>query len=416
MAGMGSGEVLQVTTPRKTAVLCIYCGESVRKVRRGEHIVAEAIGGKLTISEVCEGRNVCNKCNNGVLSEVDRELCSRSGLSMIAGQQLDAFIWQTWDVDHGENNLLVEAEPDFSGQSMTLFPQMIFESAGPQLRGDQEQLQRFGSENFQKVFIRFMLEAFHEFESGKTSRLNPKKVSASAALRSRYRYPPRIFARRPIEQFASGMSFELQYLTSAERRFALSQLEKWDTSKSFRNYEVGIGSELPTFSFSFDAGKVLRALAKQAVNLLAAYCPNTPVDREGFQDVIRVVLCEIPVSPELLCANGFVHAADIQPIKVENAHSFRLLHMDGHWHIYSSFFGGRIGAFVRFPGPNGEEWCCADIAMPLDSKTSTIRTGRVLQPLRVRIEWKDPAKIMPSVELLNAESEMRVEAVQKPNR
>jgi hypothetical protein len=208
------------------------------------------------------------------------------------------------------------------------------------------------------------------------------------------------------------MSFELQYLYSHDKRFALSQLEGWNSSKSFGRFEKGIGSKLPVLGCSYEAGAVLRGLMKMAVNLLAAFCPNTPVDRAGFMDVIRVVMGEIPVSPALIRANGFVYASDVEPIRADNAaHSFRLLYMDGYWHIFSSFFGGRMGSFVRFPGPNGESWCCADVVAPLKSKDWTITRGSILQPLTVRIEWQDMAKIMPSVKMLNVQSEMRIFSV-----
>jgi hypothetical protein len=397
----------------KKVVACIYCDREVRKARAGKHIIPQAIGGRLTITDVCKGRGVCNSCNSGVLSELDNELCRRSFLSIIAAQELDKSLWLTWDVDHSAGNLLLEAKPDFDRHSMTLFPQMIFESSGPQLRGDHEELQRFAFEDFQKVFVRFMLEAFYEFKAGKRRRLNPKKIQANDWIQNRYRYPPRIFARRPIEQFESGMSFEFQYLDTTQKRFALSQLEKWDRTKTFRQLEVRIGSELPAIRCFFDQGKVVRALAKLAVNLLAAYCPNTPVKREHFPQVIRVVVGEVPVSRQLLRTNGFVIASDIQPINVDGAHSFRLLHMDGQWQICFSFFGGRIGAFVQFPGPNHEEWCCADIAMPIE--LATIKTGRILQPLRPRIEWTDLTRIMPSVEMVNVKSEIHVDVSKKPD-
>ncbi len=43
------------------------------------------------------------------------------------------------------------------------------------------------------------------FERG---RLHLKRIPWNSDLMSRYRYPPRIFARHPINEFADGMSFE----------------------------------------------------------------------------------------------------------------------------------------------------------------------------------------------------------------
>lgn len=85
---------------------CIYCGGEALKVRKGEHIVPKAIGGRRTISDFCKGRTICNPCNNGPLSELDEELCHRSPLSVIASQEIDSHIWQVWDVDHRTDNLV----------------------------------------------------------------------------------------------------------------------------------------------------------------------------------------------------------------------------------------------------------------------------------------------------------------------
>lgn len=206
------------------------------------------------------------------------------------------------------------------------------------------------------------------------------------------------------------------YLIEDDRRFALNTLDNWNPTGGFKQFDVGLGSRLPTIRFFYDPEKVLRCLAKIAINLLYAYCPNTPVNRETFLDVIRVVRGETPVQPRFFQANGFVYALDISPISnTDSGHSFRLLHMDGQWRIYSSFFGGRIGSIIQFPGPNKEEWFQADIYAPLRSKDWTKTTGRIIQPLTVRVEWKDMAKIFPTFEMLNVGSEIHLKQIQKKN-
>ena len=383
---------------------CIYCGREARKVRRGEHIIPDALGGCPTISEVCKGRSVCNQCNNEVLSDLDRELSSRSFLSLFAAQALDSFIWQTWEVDHAERNLLLEAEPDFSSESMSVYPQLIFERDGPRLYCDNERLGSIGRERFERQFLRLVREALYEFQAGKRSRLNPKLIRLHESTCDRYRYPPRVFARRWPSEFKHGMSFELQYLTANDKRFALQQISSFSRSKRFGESEQSLGSELPALNFSFELGKTLRALIKLGVNLIAAHCPKTPVDRESFRDAIDIVVGKSAVHSSKYATNGFVHAENVTAIAVEGAHSFRLLHSNGHWGVWSSFFGGRIGSFVDFTGPNAEDWSCLDIVAPLRSREWTSRKSSILQPLRRQIEWSNPARIMPSAQLLNVQS------------
>lgn len=396
--------------PQSAHRVCIYCGQNVGRVRKGEHIIPEAIGGALTI------KNVCGRCNNG-FSQIDAELCSRSFLSIVASQQMDAHLWQAWDVDHSAANLLLEARPDWAAESLALYPQMVFERAGPQLRGDHREMARFGQENFEKVFVKSMLRAFRRHEAGVGRCLHFERVENQAIERG-YRLPPRIFPRMSVQELADRLgrgktaSFVLRYQTESDRRFALNVLNTWNYRGTFRSLERGIGSELPIFGCFFDAGRVLRALSKLAVNLLSHCCPNSPINRMELRDVIRVIRWgESAVSNELLSANGFVHALDIEPIKAGSVeHSFRLLHMDAQWYVYSSFFGGRIGSFVRFPGPNREDWCCADIMAPLRSKAWTIRTSSILQPLKVHIEWQDVTKLVPTIKMLHTEAKLLVES------
>lgn len=388
---------------------CIYCGRDTRRVRQGEHIIPKAVGGALTI------KNVCGACNNG-FSRIDTELCSRSPLSIVASHQIDAHLWQVWDVDHSADHLLLEARPDWTAESLTQYPQIVFESSGPQLHGDYEEVSRFGRDNFERVFVRAMLRAFRRYEAGAKRWLHFERVERNQLIERGYRLPPRLFARTSIQELANRLardkraSFVLRYQTEDDSRFALNALDTWSLRGTFRSFEGGVGSELPVFGCHYDAGKVFRALTKLAINLLSHCCPNSPINCHELGAVVRVVTGEAPVSPQLLAANGFVHASDVEPIKADGKnHSFRLLHMDGDWRVYSSFFGGRIGSFVRFPGPNRESWSCADLVAPLRSNNWKMQSGRILRPLKVHIEWQDMARLVPTIKMLHSESKLIVE-------
>lgn len=297
---------------------------------------------------------------------------------------------------------------------------MIFEPKGPQIRGDYEEILHFGRESFLKVLIKAMLRAFRRHKAGEKRWLHIEKVDAAPEFFQGYRLPPRVFSRKPIRELAEQVrgnkraSFVVRYRTEAEARSTLNVLDHWNPRMSFDRLEVGIGSHLPTLRCFYDVTKALRGLAKIAINILCDCCPSTPVCRSsaGFREVIRVVTGEDPVAPRLFRSNGFVRASDIQPIRlVDGGHSFRLLHMDGHWHVYSSFFGGRIGSFLRFPGPNRESWRQADIQAPIRSPDWQVTTGRILQPLTVRVEWEDIARIIPSAKMLNVKTELNVTRV-----
>src|SRR5713226_3464227 len=136
---------------------CLYCGGPAAVPNRGigEHIVPDAIGGKLTLLHT-SGHLVCDKCNNESLSHADEELCGRSHLSLVASQELDARLWQAWDIDHDSENLLIEARPKWNDgelQHLVPYPQIIFEKSGPQIRGDVEEMEAFGREKYIQVLL-----------------------------------------------------------------------------------------------------------------------------------------------------------------------------------------------------------------------------------------------------------------------
>src|SRR5258708_1436085 len=125
-----------ILLPDRPIPTCIYCGEPVAKNHgKGEHIIQKAIWGAKTLRN-----RVCTRCNNNDLSEVDRELCSLSFLSVVASQEIDGHLALVWDVDHTSKNLLIEARPvwelDYVLKHLIAYPQITFEHHGPDYRGD----------------------------------------------------------------------------------------------------------------------------------------------------------------------------------------------------------------------------------------------------------------------------------------
>lgn len=399
---------------------CIYCSTPTKRGQKGEHIIPRVIGGGRTLNEV-PNRAVCTKCNSGVLSQLDRELCSRSYLSAIASQEIDAHLWQAWDVDHGSHNLLVEARPawgaDETLKSLRCYPQITFERTGPDVRGDYEEFCEFGQENFTRVLFKAARNCFDRYRRGEKGVLHFERVR-SGVVHDDCRLAPRIFVRTSINEVAHNIqkqSFILRFMSQEDKRFALHSLSDLGDGRDINKWSHTPGSHHPTISFFFDAGDTMRALMKMGVNLIAAYCPNTPVDRNSFSSAIRTIMDETQVSPRLLNTNGFVRAQDVQVIKADgNAHSFRLVHIDQMWHIYASFFGGKIGSYVSFRGPNDEHWHCMDIVAPLNAKDWTANSTRILPYMRrPSVVWRDATVVTPSLKLQESVSSTSTELVKK---
>jgi len=382
----------------KRSSCCIYCGKSGRLTR--EHIVPESLGATKWI------KCVCSTCNHEKLSKLDNELATKSPLSLVAASELLKTTGYTWDVDHSERNLLLEARANESAGSMTVWPQIIFDGARLQIGGDAEEVQKFGVENFQDVFVKHMLAAFQTVKKSlKRRRIIFDPVPEK--LPSRYRCPPRVFATRSIHDFNNRMHFQCRYRTSRDKRRALHALDNWDSAKRFGEYSTQIGSAFPQFHLHYDGVAVVRSLVKIGLNLLRFLCKDTPVDREHFGEAVEMVLGERAVGRRIVDSNGFVDADSIQGLECpKDSHAFRLIHDRGWWNVHFAFFAGRVGAFVRFRGPNRETWRTANVVAPIRSTDWQVNTSRLLLLLTPRIERRDLNRIIPSMPLVNVQSHM----------
>jgi hypothetical protein len=396
----------------------MYCGTLTKKTGKGEHIVPEAIGGALTLNDGSD-RAVCPRCNNGVLSQLDNELCRRSFLSIVASQQIDAYLWQAWDIDHAANNLVLEARPLWDDDKvlcgLACYPQLIFDrDSGVQVYGVPEEFYEIGPEHFAPVLFKAVRQCFQRHLAGRKS-LHLERVQ-SGLLYEGCRLAPRVFAPRRIGEIAKKIneqSFILRYVNEDDRKFAFQCMDKLDDGRKLSRRITKRGSHTPSVCCYFDVADTLRALMKIGLNLIAAYCPNTPVNAESFGLVKTIIKGPVQLMPRHFEKGGFIHSEDVQAIKgAANEHSFRLIYADGAWRIFSCFFGGDIGAYVRLPGPNGEDWNYADIVATIKSKDWRVRTSRILPPMNnVHIEWDDATKIIPCFKTQYSVSTIHAELV-----
>jgi hypothetical protein len=268
---------------------------------------------------------------------------------------------------------------------------------GEQLRADYQELLEFGIERFHVLFTRRLRKAFWEYEHGNKKAIRFIKVAHNNGPLESYRYPPRFFVRGSVAEACADKTIELSYRSGAGRRLALARLESGLNLQQLARTEVAIGSESPTLRFFCDGAKVWRALAKIAVNLLHYFCQETEVHRQTFPRVIAEIMGRRAFRPSRLDSSGFVWASDVAAIASDTkSHTFRLSWIDGRWNAAMAFFGGQIGAFVRFPGPNEEQWCRIDIRAPIDSSGWTTKTSLILLPANYHIEWQDVSKMIPT--------------------
>lgn len=377
---------------------CIYCGEIVAKYSE-EHIVPEALGGSRIIAGVCKA------CNEGVLSNIDQELCSKSPLSLVATREIEKPLLRFWDVDHAANGLLVEGQYDKEADAFHSYPQIIFEPTGNHIRGDYDEVRSVGQKEFQRVVIESVLRSFQAFETGKKKRLFPERIK-SPLIEEKYRYPPRIFVRRSIREIKDKENFVLRYLKEEDKQFVLKQLSTWDPSKSFKNFGVSQLTTEPEVRFVFEQVKVIRGLAKLGLNLLIDCCSRTQINTRTFGPTIKFIRGETMAPRGLPDNNGFVIPSCLDAMgSREDCHLFWLIHDESRriWSVFASYFGGKVHSLVSFPGPNSESWNFMEVRVPLkEPKDKWLYDERAVLPsLQPRIEWQDCAAIIPSIPLKN---------------
>jgi hypothetical protein len=368
--------------------LCLYCGFPTGRVKKGDHLIPDAIGGKIAT------KDVCSRCNND-LSDIDRELCSRSPISLVASKEIEGHIAQAWDVDENDRNLLLEGRPDLVRSSFRIFPQMVVLPRGEQFRADWHELREFGIEKFHTLFKRRLRKAFWQYEHGNKKAIIFSELPYNEDLLTRYTYFPRFFVRGTVADACSTKTIELGYDSRAAKRMAMARIEAGLQTKGEMRSEVGMSSPLPTIRFFCDGGKVWRALAKIAINLLHHYCSRTEVNLLTFPRVIDEILGKRRFHPIRLSRSGFVCHSDLATIaSTDGSHFIRLSWERGFWIAAMAFFGGQIGAAVKFPGPNKELWRTLDVKAPINSSDWTITPSSLVIPSKFHVEWSDLNKMI----------------------
>jgi hypothetical protein len=217
------------------------------------------------------------------------------------------------------------------------------------------------------------------------------------------RLAPRFFTRDTIAEIADKVekqSFTFRFEHDSDRRLALRALDAFDENQPFTSWKQVPGSTAPRISFVFNVSGTLRSLMKIGVNLVAAYCKNTPVNPESFANVIQLIRGTIQITPMMFGNNGFVSGEAIACIARPGMnHTFRLVHLSGMWFMYACFFGGRLGAAVHFPGPNNESWQTADIVAPIRSKEWVFKTSSLVQLMNPKTDWNKSARLSPSLKM-----------------
>ncbi len=367
---------------------CIYCGQKVRYegADKGEHIIPKSLYGTKKIQQVCQ------PCNNGFLSILDNELVCSSPLVNSRQAYFQKNLKQCWDVDYDFDNLLLEAQPSNNFSVFTLWPQIVFINSQPQLRGDAEQFIKVGGKQVEKIFSNHLTKAIDAYNSGSANRMKGLFFEKPSAIPQGFSYPPRIFARKHVQDFNDGMTFVCGYASNNDKNTLLKHLHNQKFPIEFGEPDVILGSKSPVQNQSYIASAVIRALTKIGINLLIHVCKKTVIDRHSFSESMNRIRYGIRLHNKEVCLlkNGFVPFEDMQSLNCPTGcHKFRLIYYPASylWVLYCSFFGGDINAKVEFIGQSQEEWTSIDRTVPLQSANWKYEKSTDSRRIQVGVGW-----------------------------
>lgn len=318
-----------------------------------------------------------------------------------------------YDIDVDDDNLVIESHPDSMQTTWTVWPQIIFCEGGTQIRGDHEDFEKLGPEAWQSLFFTNLYAAYTRFKAGDKRAL---LFSPNPGMSSRGRYPPRVFAERPIHQFGKGMRFVARYEEKSQRGAILSKLEKLTSrTRLGETTRIAMGSSTPGGRMGGDVITTCRALTKIGINALAYCCEKTEVDHYAFREAIRLVrFRQLWTDPKRYLARcGFVRPVQLESLRCpDDAHALHLCHYAGAqlWQMYFVFFGGAVGGRIEFPGPNHEDWSSTTILAPfrgIHKSWSRTPYQDIVAPTVDIVAWTDEEflrKVVPSVSPIVSES------------
>jgi hypothetical protein len=386
MAGVAKSNII---IPEPARPRCIYCGGEVTKVRDGEHVIQEALGGKPTL------KNVCGNCNGG-FSEIDRELTSKSPVSYAAAACLRNAMANFWFIERDNPFNMIEAKPDLKMGRGTVLPQIHIESDGTYFCGPSREMANWGYETYASQLTKLARYAFFRSEAGDKGWLHPERITVEDAHLDGRRFVPRVFFTKPLEEIlkthreGKKISLRLRFRHDWELRHVYHALDNWYWRAGIQPNRPSVmwTDRTPTIFMHWEGLKLIRALMKSAVNLVHYVCGSENVQvAQGQIDMIRG---QRPVPDRYMTETGFVKPCALTEIAADkDGHSFRICRRIQNFTVYSSYFGGLVCAVTPLLGQLNVSWESCDVKAPLNSKTWTINPLPRYFPFDVKPEIND---------------------------
>jgi hypothetical protein len=372
---------------------CRYCGNIEFKQSK-EHIIPKALGGRLKIRDVCEN------CNNQKLSFLDKELTSKSPISLVLlfsnnQKSLNEF----WLVGENKGQCFLEAKIDSLKQMPIISPQAIFSESGLDFWFDIESLINIGmtAEQFPNILMKNAKRALRKAEGNGINRSLPLfKRDKDLLKASSIDMPPRVFVRDLDYLLRSKDKVQLGYIDNERVRALLNEIDTWPELGKKVKFKSRHSSVESSTYIIFSPAILQRALAKISFNMLAYLCTNTEINLHNFPDLASYILGNNQ-SFVKVCKIHFIEESynpDLR--KAPKNHTVRIQHYSDIWQFHWSFFGSTVEAIVTFPGISKELWHIKEVFIPMNSESWKITEHTIFQNLiRKPKDWHNMFPGMP---------------------
>jgi hypothetical protein len=348
--------------PESHKARCLYC--STISTRSKEHLIPAALGTKEYIRK---GVAICGKCNNGTLSKLDNELCTKSFLSMIASRELEKNLCNLWAIEESNERVFIEAYPVWNGdvfQRFVPFPQIVFTSGRPRFYLDGNDVLRHDTSDVMSLLTRLVKKQFSIYKVERKA-CHFEKVPNSL-ITSSHEFPPRVLFRKTFAELAESYSHRkkqssliFRYLKDLDLKKAMIAIDALDSPNKLSNqWDRCRLAKLNRVGVDYDVCLVFRALLKIGLHLIHHVSRNNDISSNEYTMVRDIITGKRVVREEDLVYQGFISTKQFGFIfdDAPKNHQFLIQNCDGIWTVISSFFSKSIGTCVRFKGRNRDFW------------------------------------------------------------
>lgn len=361
-------------------MICRYCGKTGGKSSK-EHVIPVALGGRLKIKQVCE------TCNNEILSDLDKELCSKSPLSIVSlmatGKNSHSEFWLK---DHTLNGTYVEANYQHATDSPITCPQALFSNQKVQFRFDFSTIEKYGLsiDQLPNLLMNNAKKALYLKDKKEDKSALPILRKHESLIDNPESFPPRIHVGDLKKVIERRPKVTLTCLDKTQERIACDIIHNWPVlGKSITTQSYHMPRETGLY-LMFCPSILSRSLVKISFNMLAHYCKLTGVDFRNFPETVHYILGNLDNHSGKIKAY-FVeenYKGDIRDAPA--IHEVDIQHFNRNWTFLWSFFGGAVEAFVSFPGENKDLWERKKITIPIDSSKWVNENYQIVQPIRTQ--------------------------------